>query len=40
VGLFLLEWRYWFLALALFLVFIWRYNLKVSNADCVPARGV
>jgi hypothetical protein len=34
VGLFLLEWRYWFLALALFLVFIWRYNLKVSNACC------
>jgi hypothetical protein len=33
-GLFLLEWRYWFLAPTLFFVFIWRYNLNVSNARC------
>jgi DNA-directed RNA polymerase subunit RPC12/RpoP len=33
-GLFLLEWRYWFLAPALFFVFIWQYNLNVSNARC------
>jgi hypothetical protein len=34
LGLFLLKWPYWFVALPLFLVFIWRYNLSVSNACC------
>ena len=33
-GLFLLEWSYWFLALAPFFVAIWRYNLNVSNTRC------
>jgi hypothetical protein len=33
-GLFLLGWRYWFLAPAAFLVFIWQYNLSFSSARC------